>query len=331
MDVLTSEGVSRITWSPDDIKVIYIEENKSEENGLSEAYLWKVGEEKAAVVRVVSQETYSFTWASGSQYFLISEKQGEKFVNSIVNADNLFEEEYKIKSTSIPVWNPDGLSLVFSDEQNDYGEGWGSLEVYTIGEKKSEYIWKAKDTLYEIESWDQEGNIAYTEVYEGKETKKTTQNIRPAISGVHLGDTKEEVRTALGTDYEETPPSAEVGHFPEQVYRWTYDKGFTIFVGEESGKVLEILATSPEAETNLGVKIGDTAAKVFEAYRQKYIEPESIHGGKLFGVFKVEGAAALSFNFTMGEEEVQFPREIKPESKVEMMILTYPEQMDDSF
>ena len=84
-------------------------------------------------------------------------------------------------------------------------------------------------------------------------------------------------------DYEETPPGEETIYFPEPVYRWTYQKGFKVFIGGNSGKVLEIISTYPQAETNLGVKIGDTAAKVFEIYRPKYIEPESIHGGKLTG------------------------------------------------
>lgn len=154
-------------------------------------------------------------------------------------------------------------------------------------------------------------------------------NIRPSISGVHLGDTKDQVRAALGNAYQETPPGEETGHFPEQVYRWDYDKGFKIFIGAESGKVLDIIATSPQAETNLGIKVGDTAANVFEVYRSRYIEPESIHGGKLYGLFKVEGAAVLYFNFDFPEG--QSLADIKPENKVKQIILTYPEILDDSF
>ena len=139
----------------------------------------------------------------------------------------------------------------------------------------------------------------------------------------------EQVRAALGNTYQETPPGEEIGHFPEKVYRWDYAEGFKIFIGAESEKVLEIIAASPQAETNLGIKVGDTAAKVFEVYRPKYIEPESIHGGKLYGLFKVEGAAALFFKFDVPEG--QFPADIKPENRVVQMFLTYPEIMDDSF
>lgn len=89
------------------------------------------------------------------------------------------------------------------------------------------------------------------------------------------------------------------------------------------------MATSPQAETNLGVKIGDTSTKVFVAYRPKYIEPESTHGGKLTGIFKVEGAAALYFMFDL--KEGQRLEDVKPDNRVHTILLTYPELMDDSF
>ena len=323
------EEVFQITWSSDDKMVVYIQAGKPEKEGLDEAYLWKVGEEEAKYVRDVSPTTHGFGWSPDSKYFLISEKLGEGAINSIVKTDTLQEETYKPKSFGIPVWSPDSLAIAYGNEFHEYGESWGFLEVYKLGQAESEYIWKARGYLYKVESWDKEGNIGYTEINDqGKETKKTTKNIRPDISGVHLGDSKEQVEAALGKDYQETPPSGETGHFPEQVYRWDYD-GYKIFIGAESGEVLELYVTSPQAETNLGVKMGDTAAKVFEVYRSKYIEPESIHGGKLYGIFKVEGAAALFFRFDLKEGE--WLEDIKPENKVEGMTLTYPEIMDDSF
>jgi len=327
----TTEGIYDITWSPDNQKVIYRAEGNSENNDPDKVYLRKVGEDKANIVREISQGNYSFTWSPDSQYFLISEQQGEKISSNIFNADTLAEEKYKIESTSLPIWNPKGLSLVFANEKNYYGDSWGYMETYTIGDENSEYIWKARDTQYLPEFWDEEGNIAYTEVYKGNKTKKTTKNIKPSISGVHLGDSRDQVKAVLGEDYEETPPSGEMGHFPEQVYRWTYDQGFIVFIGETSGKVLEISATSPEAETNLGINVGDTAEKVFQTYRPQYMEPESIHGGKLYGIFKVEGAAALCFYFVMEEGETQYDRDVKPDAKVERILLTYPEHLDDSF
>lgn len=321
--------VQKITWSPDETMVAYVQAGKPDKNGMDEAYLWKVGEEEAKLVRDVKPTTFGFSWAPDSKHFLISEKLGEGAESSIIIADTLHEESYKIKSMSIPVWSPDSRSLAYGNESHEYGPSWGSLEVYTLGNPKSEYLWKAIDYLYKVESWNQEGNIGYTEVDpQGKETRKTTKNIRPDISGVHLGDTKAQVEAALGKGYKETAPSGETGHFPEQVYRWDYD-GYKVFIGAESGEVLEITAESPNAATNLGIKMGDTSNKVFEVYRPKYIEPESIHGGKIYGMFKVEGAAALHFQFDL--KEGQSLADIKPENKVVRMVLTYPEILDDSF
>lgn len=79
----------------------------------------------------------------------------------------------------------------------------------------------------------------------------------------------------------------------------------------------------------LSYKTRDTSTKVFAAYRPKYFEPESTHGGKLTGIFKVEGAAALYFMFDL--REGQRLEDVKPDNKVHTILLTYPELMDDSF
>ncbi|MGI6450002.1 MAG: hypothetical protein ACOX3R_06840 [Desulfitobacteriia bacterium] len=323
------DDVFKITWSPDEKMVIYIQQGQPAKQGMDEAYLWTVGQKEAKFVRDVSPTTHGFGWSPDSKYFIISEKLGDGAVNTIVKIDSLQELDFKPKSIGIPVWSHDSTAIAYGNESHEYGTSWGYLEVYKLGAEKSEYIFKARDYFYKVNSWDKEGNIAYTEMdLKGQETKKTVQNIRPSISGVHLGDTKEQVKAALGNNYKETPPSGEAGHFPEQVYEWDYD-GYRVFIGAESGQVLEIYAESPQAETNLGIKMGDPASQVFEVYRPKYIEPESIHGGKLYGLFKVEGAAALFFHFDL--KEGQTLEDIKPDNKVVRMILTYPEVLDDSF
>lgn len=326
----TNKEIFNTTWSTDEKAVVYIQTGKPEKNGLDEAYIWKVGEEHPIFIRDVSPTTYGFTWSPDNQYCLISEKLGEGVISIIFEVKSLTEEAYKIESITVPVWSADSKALAYGNEQHDYGDSWGSLEIYKLGQPKAEYIWYAMNYLYKVDSWDAEGNIGYSEVNaQGEETSKTTKNIRPSISGVHLGDSKEQVSTALGEDYVETPPSGESGHFPEQVHRWDYAKGYKVFIGADTGEVLEIIATEPEAESNLGAKIGDRPDKVFEIYRPAYIEPESIHGDKLIGTFKVEGAAALFFAFDL--KEGMMLQDIKPENKVVTMILTYPSIMDDSF
>ena len=76
---------------------------------------------------------------------------------------------------------------------------------------------------------------------------------------------------------------------------------------------MKIIATDPSAESNLGAKIGDRAEKVFAIYRPGYIEPESIQGDKLIGIFKVEGAVALVFGFDL--KDGMTLEDIRPEVK----------------
>jgi len=324
----SKEEVFHITWSPDEKSVVYIQKG-SGNDGLDEAYIWRVGEEQPRSVKKVSPTVRGLSWSPDSSYFLISEKLGEGTESAIINAATLQQETYKPQSISIPVWSPDSKALAYDRQENIYGQSWGYLEIYTLGAQESEYLWRAKDYIYKVESWEEDGDIVYTEIDpQGKETRKATQNIRPSIAGVCLGDSREQVKGVLGTNYKETPPSEEPGHFPEKVYRWDYDT-CTIYIGAESGNVLYISTEHPNAETNLGIKVGDTAEKVFATYRSKYIEPESIHGDKLYGVFKVEGAAALFFDFDLKGFESR--ENIKPEHKVTRITLTYPEIMDDSF
>lgn len=151
----------------------------------------------------------------------------------------------------------------------------------------------------------------------------------PSIAGIQLYDSKEKVLEILGTDYQEISYE-EAGHFPEPFYIWEYKRGFEIVFGKDSNEVYQINTTSPEGMTNLGSKVGDTAEETLALYRDKYTEPESIHGGMLYGVFKVENGQAIIFDFDI-EDGLVNPEEIKPEDKVERIILTYPAFLDDSF
>jgi len=324
-----NKDIFKANWSPDATMVVYIE-GQNDNTGLDKAYLWQVGEESGEFVRDVSPTTHGFTWSPDSKYFLISEKLGEGVISSIVQAENLIEEEFKVKSVSTPVWSPDSLYLAFGIENHDTGENWSAIEVYKLGEEKTQYIWRTKNVLYKVDSWDIDGNIGYTEINSnGEHSKKTTKYIKPSIFGLHLGDHKDKVEEILGKEYKETYYD-EAGHFPETFYIWEYDKGFIVIIGKSTNNVLEITTTSPDGETNLGIKVGDKSEEALKTYRAKYIEPESIHGGELLGVFKVESGQAIIIDFNV-EDGLVNPEKIGSDAKVERIILTYPEYLDDSF
>jgi len=166
-----------------------------------------------------------------------------------------------------------------------------------------------------------------TEQDDGKKESDTA--IKPSLAGISLGDSKEKVEEILGKDYKETYYEV-AGHFAETYYGWKYENGISVYIGKDSSQVLEVRATCPGTETNLGIKVGDNADTVFNAYRSKYIEPESLHGGKLIGWFKVESGAVMAFNFNI-EDGITNPGEVNGDTRVEEIILTYPAHVDDSF
>jgi hypothetical protein len=160
--------------------------------------------------------------------------------------------------------------------------------------------------------------------------ESVNEALTPSIAGIKLGDPTDKVIEILGSDYIETKYE-EAGHFPEKFITWEYADGFIFSIGQDSNQVLQIMATSSLAVTNLGIKVGDSAEETLNTYRAKYIEPESIHGGKLLGVFKVENGQAIIFDFNKDDGIVNPTEEIKNDENVERIILTYPAFLDDSF
>ena len=162
-------------------------------------------------------------------------------------------------------------------------------------------------------------------------SEEQTQVIAPTVGGIALGDSADKVLAVLGNEYVQTAYD-EAEHFPETFYNWDYRQGYTITIGQNTHTVLQIMATKPNAGTNLNVGIGDKADEVLGLYRQKYEEPVSIHGGgRLLGVFKVEMGQALLFDFNIDDGIVNPVEEIEPDDTVERIILTYPAYLDDSF
>jgi len=151
---------------------------------------------------------------------------------------------------------------------------------------------------------------------------------RPSIAGISLYDSREKVDALLGADCRRRDYE-EAGHFPEPYYSCEYENGIEIIFGRQSDLVYQITATAPQGATNLGYRVGDGAREILEAYRERYVEPESIHGGKLYGVFKVENGQALLFDFD-GEAGVS-NGEIDENAEAQRIVLTYPTFLDDSF
>ena len=151
----------------------------------------------------------------------------------------------------------------------------------------------------------------------------------PGISDIFLYDNISKVETDIKSSFEEVFHE-EAAHYPEPFFVRQYENGFEIVYGNTSGNIYQITSTSPEGITNLGIKAGDSAEKVLKIYREKYIEPESVHGSKLYGVFKIENGQAIIFDFNI-EDGMVNPGPIDDDDVLERIILTYPMFLDDSF
>ncbi len=148
-----------------------------------------------------------------------------------------------------------------------------------------------------------------------------------SIGGLSVGDSRDKIISILGSDYEEEYIDVDA-YFGESFYKWTYDKGVMVVVGKDSGKLLEIECTTPELETEAGVKVGDTAEFTFEKYSSSYKTPTSRHDdSKLEGWFEAEDGSLIIFDMD-AEDGMLINDEIKPDSKIEKIKLTNMGFMD---
>lgn len=149
----------------------------------------------------------------------------------------------------------------------------------------------------------------------------------PSIGGISLGDSKEKVTNALGSDFEVNYID-EGGYFGEPYDERTYNNGIKLILGKNSGKVLQIMSTAVNMPTEMDAKIGDDSASVLQKYRAKYKEPVSVHGaGKLEGWFEVGDDQLMIFDFD-ADDETMVNQKIETDSKIEKMILVYSKFMD---
>lgn len=152
-------------------------------------------------------------------------------------------------------------------------------------------------------------------------------NTTPSIGGICLGDSTDKVNRILDSEFSILTID-DGGYFGEPYQERTYPNGLKIIIGKSSSLVLQIMSTAPNLPTDLGIKIGDGSDRILRTYRANYKEPVSQHGsGQLFGWFDVGNDQLMIFDFD-ADDESMVNKEIKPDSKVERIILAYSNFMD---
>lgn len=157
--------------------------------------------------------------------------------------------------------------------------------------------------------------------------EQIAENFKPNLGGICLGDSKEQVIKAFGTEYTEKVYD-DPQSLGEPFVVMHFDDGIDVVLSKNDHKVLEISIESAAISTNLGYKIGDKAQAVLDTYRARYPEPDSRHEeGKLMGWFIInDNEDLVIFDFT--RDEIWVNLEIKPDARVERIKLTNSKYLD---
>ena len=150
----------------------------------------------------------------------------------------------------------------------------------------------------------------------------------PTLGGISLGDSPQKVIDVLGNNYSESAEPDIAGLMDEDLIIWSYESGISVYIGKTSEKVLRIISTSANTKTDLGIKVGDEYKTVYETYKPVSEEAVSRHSDEILeGWFLVEDEAVVIFDFDESDNAV-VNRNVKPDSKVEKIILAYWKHLD---
>ncbi|HHV97517.1 MAG TPA: hypothetical protein GXX37_13810 [Clostridiaceae bacterium] len=159
-------------------------------------------------------------------------------------------------------------------------------------------------------------------------TTNKNNSTAPSLGGISLGDNQETVANVLGNNYVESTEEDIAGFIGEDMNIWTYENGIVVYFGKMTGKVLRITSTSPNLQTDLGIKVGDNAKTVFETYKPLFEEAVSRHEDeKLEGWYLINDEVVMIFDFDKSDEKL-INNKVMPDSSVEEITLAYWKHFD---
>ena len=92
--------------------------------------------------------------------------------------------------------------------------------------------------------------------------------------------------------------------------------------------MLRIASTSPDLQTDLGIKAGDDAKTVFDAYKPLFEEAISRHSNEVLdGWYIMDDGTVMIFDFDKSDDTL-VNSNIMPDSNVEEIILAYWSHFD---
>jgi hypothetical protein len=149
------------------------------------------------------------------------------------------------------------------------------------------------------------------------------------LAGIALGDPVTKVTEMFGNQYIEDIISAEDSYYGEDAANWNYQDRIYFTIGQTSQSVLRVYVTVSEYETNLEVKVGDSADTFLPLYRDYYEELVSFHSDDtLYGWFQVEEGGLLIFRFEDENGSIESVDPIPDDAVVENITLAYLDHFD---
>jgi|GEM_PF-5644359 len=153
------------------------------------------------------------------------------------------------------------------------------------------------------------------------------QEVSPSLGGITLGDTFDKVTSLLGDQYKESKETDELGVYGEDIIILSYDNGITVRLGKTTGKVISVISSSSNFQTDLGIKVGDNKETLYDKYSQ-FEEAFSRHSEvTLKGWFLVNEETVIIFHFDDSDYNFE-TGEIHPGAKVVEIELAFWKHFD---
>jgi len=145
------------------------------------------------------------------------------------------------------------------------------------------------------------------------------EDTRINIAGVHLGDSMEEVREVLGSDFTEI--GEDGGDLPAPISIWEYPNGITVIFSGEPMSVYVVTTAAAEQPTSAGDTVGEGMEAALARYRAEYTEMESRHSDDpLAGWFDLGDGQVLIFD-TDKDDQTWVNDPVEPGDSVEAIHL----------
>jgi hypothetical protein len=152
-------------------------------------------------------------------------------------------------------------------------------------------------------------------------------NIKATVAGIRLGDSADILEKKFGTVIKEIPLE-QPNYYGKTVSQVEYNNGVSAFIDKDSNTILEISVEAGDYETNLGLKLEDSADDVLRKYSTEYkLFKGDNSDDYLKGWYIVEEGELLIFDFKK-DDGTHYNESINNSDRVVSITLSHPMYFD---